>query len=39
MALDDNDAPRYGGGGALSARGDADDMGQVELPKNLRLWN
>jgi photosystem II stability/assembly factor-like uncharacterized protein len=38
-ALDDDDAPRYGGGGALAGRGDADDMGRVELPKNLRLWN
>ena len=38
-AFDDDDVPGHGSGGALAGRRDPDAMGEVVLPKNLRLWN
>jgi len=39
VAYEDDDSPGHGGGGAVAGRLDPDAIHQVELPKNLRLWN
>jgi len=39
VAFDDDDEPGHGGGGSVAGRLDPDAARQVELPKNLRLWN
>ena len=38
-AFDDDEAPGHGSGGRIDARQDADAPGQIELPKDLQLWN
>jgi len=38
-AFDDDAAPGHGAGGRAGRRPDPDGPGQIELPKDLRLWN
>jgi len=38
-AFEDDEAPHHGAGGRAGRRQDPDDPGQIELPKDLRLWN
>jgi len=38
-AFDEAEAPGDGAGGRVGSRQDADAHGQVELPKNLRLFD